>query len=305
MFFDKVKEYFEQTNFTLRGANMDDKEGATFGLPSKFLNLGEDGFYRMYHGPFGIELNEDQLKMLKKYEQNVIENYEKASKITDEEITPLKITDNKIDIEEGLIFHRCIANMDTLKGISVAGVLPSEFFGAPESEKEGVFCGFFSKIIKSDNPILERYRAFRDAQRKPSRNYVMLYFDSKNPIAKEIASVDYFQYEEEKNHSPEIIEKKYSKETRELFDTLIEPFSGNGKDAHDLPPHKQWMAIPGGLPPQLINGVCINNEVEFLMNNIDKIREMFPNATIFDQENTVIATPLTWEAKSKNEDIIQ
>lgn len=133
----------------------------------------------------------------------------------------------------------------------------------------------------------------------------MLYFDSKNPIAKEIASVDYFQYEEEKNHSPEIIEKKYSKETRELFDTLIEPFSGNGKDAHDLPPHKQWMAIPGGLPPQLINGVCINNEVEFLMNNIDNIREMFPNATIFDQENTVIATPLTWEAKSKNEDIIQ
>ena len=52
---------------------------------------------------------------------------------------------------------------------------------------------------------------------------------------------------------------------------------------------KTWLAIPFGIPPQLINGICINSqeEPEFI-EHLDEISEMFPNATIFNEKREVI-----------------
>lgn len=44
-----------------------------------------------------------------------------------------------------------------------------------------------------------------------------------------------------------------------------------------------WMAIPGGIPPQLIVGVQINQEDLKIIGDLSKLQSLFPNAVIFDE----------------------
>lgn len=66
--------------------------------------------------------------------------YEKAK---DSEITPMSIDENNnVIIKPYMVNHRCSSDLNNLKLISEYGVLASEWFGLPESEREGCFCTF-------------------------------------------------------------------------------------------------------------------------------------------------------------------
>ena len=107
---------------------------------------------------------------------------------------------------------------------------------------------------------------------------------------KKLIKMDYFEYEHLKKHNPEKISKEYIKEYIDLIDILIEPSSTYGKSMHENPNSDTmgWMAIPGGIPPGLINGIAINTNNKNFTNNLEKIGKMFPNAVIFDQKNQVL-----------------
>ena len=48
-----------------------------------------------------------------------------------------------------------------------------------------------------------------------------------------------------------------------------------------------WSAIPGGIPSEFVNGVCIKNN-KYTDEELDEISSLFPNAVIFDSTKKVI-----------------
>lgn len=76
------------------------------------------------------------------------------------------------------------------------------------------------------------------------------------------------------------------------MDSIIEPFSPAGRDFHTKGslPYCDWSAIPGGIPSALINGICIKNQ-SYENEYIEKIKSLFPNATIFNGDLEIIYAP--------------
>ena len=193
------------------------------------------------------------------------------------EMKSMKTDDNKVIVNDGLCFHSTSGTLDRLESISNMGILASEWFGEFESERECCFC-----------VTLDETHDGKCA--KPNEKRSVLYFDMDNPIMQEILKYDYFKYVYLKRENPDSLQKNFSSESLELFEKVIEVTSKASKGMRKGPQSIDWYwkAIPGGIPPQLINGISIFSQNKELMQNIDKITQLFPNATIFNENREVL-----------------
>jgi len=284
MGFDKVEKHFSSP-VKITGNNLGDVENATFCRISS--NNGEMQLFNDYP---------EMKKQIKVLEDFTIKVYSEAEK---EVVTPLPVEEGKVVLKTGTPYHRANHSLDTLKNIAVGGILPSEWFGKLESENEGRFCAFLSRVLNEGDAQGFRGQLNNVNGKVASKNNCVIYFDESNPIMKMLLSMDYFEYEEIKRTNPEKLKELYPQEVIDIMDKLIEPISPAGKKMHDNPklPFYDWLAIPGGIPPQFVNGICVHSSNLEIMQSLDEISEMFPNATIFDEKQNVLRM-----AKSKSTD---
>ena len=232
---------------------------------------------------------------VKKLEQLYLKFREESKKTN---IKPFPQKDGKVEILPGMINHKCSNSLESLQGISQYGILASEWFGKIESEKEGIFCAFVDRIHQENVP--DNPRKQQQAKTNNSRNLkpetpdprVLLFFDNTNPILEQLLHLDYFEYEKVKQLTPEKITEIYSQEEIELFDQIIEPFSPASKNFHInwAVPFCDWSAIPGGIPSELVNGICTRGE-NYDKEYIETVANLFPNATIFNGDLEILHTP--------------
>lgn len=199
--------------------------------------------------------------------------------------------DGKVIIKPGMLNHRCANDFEILRHISKHGVLASEWFGILESEREGRFCTFISRMKGKDYPY-KGDLAEDDYSRLNIGNNIILFFDENNLLMQYLLHLDYFEYEKIKQNEPDKLQILYSEKERELFDKLIEPMSPSGKDMRNDYQNKTnyWSAIPGGIPSFLINGICVKNN-QFTIEQINELSYLFPNATIFKNDLDIICLP--------------
>ncbi|MBQ7467220.1 MAG: hypothetical protein IJS74_04055, partial [Clostridia bacterium] len=287
----EIKEYFNTNKTKIVGKNIETIENAQFSMLTDLK--------------YGVKYSDEEFKILQAFEQKIIELYERANgKGLKEETTihPMQIENGKVKLYEGQICHRCKPNMDTLRGISVGGILASEWFGKEESANEGFLCAFASRISPKTGDVptdtlIRSWHAINKAQ-------CFLYFDEKNPLMQELSKVDFFEYEHQKSIlTEEELNKKYSSGIRKLYDQIIEPMSPGGKNMHEkYEGHYKhtygWLAIPGGIPPQLINGLQLSTDCEIMQGSeaevkqrIEYLQTLYPNAIIFDQNQVVLSSP--------------
>lgn len=226
--------------------------------------------------------------VVKKLEQLYLNVFEESKKTN---IQPFPQKNDKVEILEGMINHRCSSSLDSLRALSQYGILASEWFGQIESEREAIFCSFVDRIHSEENndraKILNKKRL-----NSKYDNSVVLFLDSTNPIMKKLLHLDFFEYVKIKQLSPEKIGEMYTSEEIELFDQIIEPFSPSGRDFHikNSLPYCDWSAIPGGIPSALVNGICTKTQI-YDKEEIEEIAKLFPNATIFNGKLEIIYTP--------------
>ena len=197
-------------------------------------------------------------------------------------------TNGLVDIKPNLINHRCSSELDALKNISLYGVLASEWFGILESEREGCFCVFVTRMKNKSYPYRGDLGEDNHSRLNVGRN-VILFFDETNPVMQYLIHLDYFEYAKIKKESPELITKKYTKDEILLLDKLIGPLSLAGNDMRKNYDFKTnyWSAIPGGIPSYLINGVCIKNN-NYTDEELNEISSYFPNAIIFNAKKEIL-----------------
>lgn len=260
----------------LRGGNLEEVE-VEYKLLSEYHFFGD----------------ERRQNIVKKLEKLYLELQEKSKKI---DVKPFPQNDGKVEILPGMISHKCSNSLESLKGISQYGILASEWFGKIESEREGIFCAFVSRIHQEDGLDDLKKQSFAKQLNlmdlKFGNGKVLLFFDSTNPIFKQLLHLDYFEYEKVKQQSPEKITEMYSEEEIELFDQVIEPFSPYGKVFHveGMLPRCDWSAIPGGIPSSLVNGICTKSE-NYDSEYIESVANLFPNATIFNGSLEILHLP--------------
>ncbi len=279
MDFDDLRQ--KLSNITLQGRNLGDVEKASLTLLSEF------DFSKC-----GIEVDDKEgvQTALAKLQQMYQDMYRAAES---NPAKPMKCDkEGNAIIEPGTPFHRAAQKIDALKNISIGGILASEWFGELESEREGCFCSFLNTTndpSETENCMMKIHNKKMGLSLQHFGDCV-IYFDKGNQIMQELMAMDFFEYEHLKNTSPEKIPEIYSEEILELFENLISPLSICGRSMHDYPDSEAscWKAIPGGIPPQLINGICINSK-NFEMNaNVELLMEIFPNVTIFDESKKVL-----------------
>ena len=251
------------------GANLGEKEVA-------YKKLSEWPFFK----------DESLQDIVKKLEKQYLDF---VSKSNNSEIKPMQQEDGKVIIKRGMINHRCSNIIESLSYIKKYGILASEWFGEIESEHEGVFCAFVDRVHDEN----ENRGKILNCQRLNSRNSVLLFFDESNPLMQELLHLDYFEYEKIKQIEPDKLQEIYSEEEIQMFNQIIEPFSKCGEKFHvnTLLPYLDWSAIPGGIPANLINGICTAKS------NIDKnyileLSKLFPNATIFNGNLEILQNPI-------------
>ena len=124
------------------------------------------------------------------------------------------------------------------------------------------------------------------------RQSVVFYFDQSNPIMQDLLRLDYFEYARRVKECPETIKDFYSQEEIQMFEDIIYARSPRGRLFHTKENSNfcfaDWIAIPGAIPAELVNGLCIHNENKTMMQNIHELSNMFPNATIFDQHTNIL-----------------
>lgn len=197
----------------------------------------------------------------------------------------------KVEIIPGMINHKCTNSLSNLNTISQYGVLASEWFGQIESEREGIFCAFIDRIHNEDDKN-NRGRILNRQTLKSRGNNIILFFDSSNPIMQRLLHLDFFEFEKVKQLTPEKLDELYTKDEIQLFQQIIEPFSPGGKSFHinNLLPYCDWSAIPGGIPAELINGICTKT-IQYDEEYMNELKKLFPNATIFNSELEILHTP--------------
>ena len=138
---------------------------------------------------------------LQKFEDVMVDIFETCS---DLEIENLQIKDGKVVIENGALFHVLPLNLESLEGISVGGLLCSEWFGTLESEHEGRFCAFLNaKPNAFDTPKVD--------------NTFTLVFDTNHPLTKKLVQNDYFEYIKRKKDLRKALFDNLSEEEKEDF----------------------------------------------------------------------------------------
>ena len=199
------------------------------------------------------------------------------TKSIEEEINAFQIEEGKVQIPNGSVAHA--TSLSQMEGISKGGLLASEWFGELESENEGRFCCFLSKVSQASGNIRSR------------RGIANLFFDIDSPIAKLLFGMDFFAYEKIKASNPEHVDKLFLPEVIELFETVIEPLSPGGIDMYKSSRTSSWVAIPGGIPSQLVKGIMLSSKEENISELVEYCSEMFPKAVIFDDTYTVLKMP--------------
>lgn len=248
-------------------------------------NLGEVDV--MYKKLSEWDYYEDQRKdLIKKIENLYFYFSDECNKI---KVHSFPQKEGKVKIKEGMIFHRCSREIESLSNIAKYGIIASEWFGQEESEGEGAFCAFLNRIHDRN---ITKGEALNNRTLKTQEEFINLFFDDDNIIMKNILSWDYFKYKKIKNTEPEKLDFLYSKEKREIFDKVIEPDSPGSNciaslSESNILPYSDWSAIPGGIPAKLVNGICIKN-MKYNKKYIEELSKLFPNATIFNSELDVI-----------------
>lgn len=235
--------------------------------------------------------------------QRIILNLEKLyyqllSRKEEQRIQSFPIDGNgKVIIKPGMVNHRCSNELEKLNFISQYGILASEWFGVLESEREACFCSFVSRM-KGKDYLQKGDFSEDDYSRLNIGKNIVLFFDDTNPIMQYLLHLDYFEYEYIKKSNPSEIDKLYTKEEIDLFEKLIEPLSPGGKDMRRDFDFKTnyWSAIPGGIPPFLINGICIKKN-DYTEEQLDEINKMFPNAIIFKNDLDIVRYPIIENVK--------
>ena len=216
-----------------------------------------------------------------------------------EDISPMTVgSDGNVIVPQHALNHRCSMSLESLKEISQHGLLASEWFGELESEREGCFCTFLSRMKGSDYPY-HGDLAEDDRSRLNIGKNVILFFDEENPLMKYLLHLDFFEFEHQKQSNSNY-RSLYTPEELEILEKLIEPISPAGKGMRKSYDFKTnyWSAIPGGIPSRLINGICVKNN-NYSEDELDEISTMFPNATIFNSEKAILRHPLVTQ---KNDD---
>lgn len=213
-------------------------------------------------------------------------------------VSKLEVTNGEVEIKPHMLLHNCSTDLDTLENISKFGILPSEWFGFPESEREGVFCTFLNQIHDETDYDTSFTRSILVKDNKKSLNGkgVALFIDAENPITQQLLHLDYFEYAKIKQNNPEILTTKYQPQEIKLLDFIYD-ISPAGREMHNSRAHfRDWLAIPSGIPPVLINGINIKKN-EYSEENLNRLNEIFPNATIFNGKREVLRNPKTSEIK--------
>ena len=197
---------------------------------------------------------------------------------------------NNVIIQKNAINHRCSNSLDTLRNISNYGILSSEWFGQLESEREGCFCTFISRMKGENYPFVGDLAEDDRSRLNIGRN-VILFFDENNPVMKYLLHLDYFEFEHQKQTNPNY-KSLYTSDELEILEQLIEPLSPAGRDMRKRYDFKTnyWSAIPGGIPSIFINGICTKNN-NYSEEELDEISSLFPNAVIFDSSKKVLRNP--------------
>ena len=264
----------------IRGGNLDDCESELKAITEwgydKDLNVGNE---------------------VLQYLQNIFWILREKAKTT--EVREFLHDGDKVCILPGMINHKCSNDIEVLKTIFQFGILASEWFGILESEREGTFCSFVDRIKP------EEYKDSWDNYRrlKSQGDDVVLFFDSDNEVMQYLLHLDYFEYERIKKQNPEKLHEIYLPEEIMLFESLIAPLSPAGKNYHDDSkkdkPFFHWSAIPGGIPSELVNGICLKNN-QYSDGYVQELSSLFPNAIIFNGNLEIVYKPDKNMESSKN-----
>lgn len=215
--------------------------------------------------------------------------YEKAES---SEVHPLPVDDDgNVIINPGQLYHNVASSVpiDFFGSVSSLGLLATEWFGILESEGEARFCTFLAETLEDDES-LETPPALRYTNQKAKRNNIQLYFDMDNLILREIVRYDYFGWKVKKANGEEGI-KEYPEELQNIYEHLILPLSPSMPPKYLMNPSLPfyyWKALPGGIPPQLINGISINVGNPRFDELIATVSKLFPKATIFTSEGKAL-----------------
>lgn len=213
------------------------------------------------------------------------------------------IDDNDyVVIPNNALNHRCSNSLESIREISNHGLLASEWFGELESEREGCFCTFVSRM-KGKNYPYHGDLVEDDKSRLNIGKNILLFFDENNPLIKYLLHLDYFEFEYQKQTNKDYA-SLYTADELEILEKLIEPISPCGKDMRKSYDSKSnyWSAIPGGIPSELVNGICIKNNV-YSKEELDEISTLFPYAVIFDSSKKVLRHPFIDFKEKDKEDI--
>ncbi len=215
------------------------------------------------------------------------------------EVKPMEVSEGSVVIPDGKLYHRSRIDMEKLGQISVGGILASEWFGVFEAEEEGRFCSFAQEYLSPETVKKIRCIGYTDyfniISARPE--IAMFFLDETHPITQQLMRLDYFHYEYIKRTNPSKLPKIYAQEEIDMFDKLIEPISPGGVTMIGEPRegHNYWHAFVGGIPPQIINGICISSKNLNFIDNLSLISEMFPSAIIFDENKQVLVYPKNYE----------
>lgn len=255
------------------------------------VNLGnKEAEYKPLSDRFGKKSDK-----VKRIVLNIEKMYESAKNKTNEiPVKPMKIKDGLVDIRGGLLHHRCTSQIEGLEGIAQRGVLASEWFGFVESEREAILCAFLSRWNTEEQERKFKIVGSNSNKQKLGgidRNSVILFFDESHPAMKSLVHMDYFEYEKVKAIDSEKL-SEYTPEQKEVLDFIEANSRDSAKKFHldETDSKINWLAIPGGIPSKLINGVCVRG-MKCNDDYIKKLHELFPNATIFNGSIQVLYNP--------------
>jgi len=145
----------------------------------------------------------------------------------------------------------------------------------------------------------KNYENINRQNRTPTINNIIFYLDTKNEIMQVLIKNDYFEFARNLER-PQNLEC-YNTTIFNLLKEVIYPLSPAGKTMHKgIQSHfHDWIAVPGGIPASLINGIAINSR-NINNFNLEKLQSLFPKAVIFDENNKVLLKSKDFETKQQD-----